>query len=210
MKQSISIKRTAHYHLQLPDNQNPIAVLYVIHGYAQLASEFIADFKPLKESNILVVAPEGLSKFYNKERKPVASWMTSHERLNEIDDYISYLNQLHEIITNQFNPARIMILGFSQGVSTAFRWFSSLKEKELTLYACSGTIPPELDKKDFLDKKDAKVNYYYGSIDKLLSLDKAKEQLKKIEDLNLRCEAFPFDGRHEISKTCISHLLEFN
>ena len=50
------------------------------HGYAQLASIFITEFDYLKESNVLVIAPEGLSLFYGRERTPVSSWMTSHER----------------------------------------------------------------------------------------------------------------------------------
>ena len=206
MKFSISIKRTAHYHVQFP-KQEPDTVLYVIHGYAQLASEFIQTFKSLQNSRILVIAPEGISKFYNKNRKPVASWMTSHEREDEMRDYVEYLNQLYAYIKQQYKCKKQTILGFSQGVSTAFRWFSSINESKLQLYACSGSIPPELNAKNFKNEAKRFVYYYYGQKDSILPYDKAIKQVERIKALKLNYKSYSHDGGHEVPEICISHIL---
>ena len=87
-KNEIKVAKTARYYT-LNENRNIDTILYVLHGYAQLASKFIEEFDYLKNTNVLVVAPEGLSLFYGKERTPVSSWMTSYDRENEINDYIN-------------------------------------------------------------------------------------------------------------------------
>jgi hypothetical protein len=60
----------------------------VTHGYGQLAKTFIRRFEPIMDAQTLVVAPEGLSRFYwgGFDGPVVASWMTREDRLDEIAD----------------------------------------------------------------------------------------------------------------------------
>ncbi|MAC95281.1 MAG: hypothetical protein CMC96_07255 [Flavobacteriales bacterium] len=196
--------REAHHILQPKGQINRL--LIAIHGYAELASDFIKNFDALQSTNTLVVAPEALSKFYNKFRKPAASWMTSHEREDEIKDYINYLNLLLKELKSNYSFNDLAILGFSQGVSTAFRWAAQLNDKDIELFACSGSVPPELTAEDFKINQLKKVHYFYGDEDKLLAIDKAKAQIEFIKTLDLEVEAHPFKGRHEVSKNCIDLL----
>lgn len=207
-KRTLSVSRTAHYHLQIPQNEIK-SILYVIHGYAQLAAEFIKEFAALEKHGILVVAPEGLSKFYGKERLPVASWMTQHEREDEIKDYIQYLQKLIRVIKSEYGEKPILLLGFSQGVSTAFRYLAASEDKISLALACSGSIPPELNASDFENQRDLTVNYYYGNDDRLLKPENAKEQLLQLERLKLNFNYHAFEGRHEISETCIQAIINF-
>lgn len=206
MKKSIEIKRTAHYWIQKPDL--PIrSILFAIHGYAQLANDFLNDFRLLKNSNVLVITPEGLSKFYNKERKPVASWMTSHEREDEIKNYIDYLNQLYSTISNDYPHLPTNVLGFSQGVSTLLRWISNSSIKPSTVHLCSGTIPPELTKESFETLNDSNFIYYYGSEDRLLKEDAALKQIRLLGSFDLKVKSAHFSGRHEIPQECLENLM---
>jgi hypothetical protein len=45
----------------------------------------------------IIIAPEGLSRFYRKgfSGDVVASWMTKDDRLDDMEDYVRYLNDLH-------------------------------------------------------------------------------------------------------------------
>jgi predicted esterase len=206
MKKTIAVERTAHYHLLEPEGEVK-QILFALHGYAELAQDFIKNFEALKESNILVIAPEALSKFYNKYRKVAASWMTSHEREDEINDYLNYLNKLYTSIQSDYPNAELSLLGFSQGVSTVFRWAAQLNQKaNFSLYACSGSVPPELNKADFKANGVKKVYYYYGDDDKLLPLEKAKTKVEVIRELGLEVIERPFEGRHEVSQICIADL----
>jgi len=208
MKKNIIVSRTAHYYIQVP-NLKIKRVLYVIHGYAQKASEFLNEFYFLKNSDCLVVAPEALSKFYNKKGEAVANWMTVHQRLDEIQDYVNYLSLLYEEVENDYNPGPSAALGFSQGTSTLLRWSMLDKIPLKHIYLCSGSIPPELTKENVRHYK-GQLHYYYGNDDKLLSIAKAKLQLNMLESLELKCIEEHFEGRHEISEGCKKDVLAFS
>lgn len=209
MKHTLEIRRKAHYFIQKPDGEIR-SVLYVIHGYGQLAEDFIEEFSFLKKTNTLVVAPEAISKFYNKERKAVANWMTSHERLDEIDDYISYLNQLENTVIDQYGILPAGVLGFSQGVSTALRWVAANQVRYNCFYACSGSIPPELKSTSFEDALEKGFYYYYGDKDRLLSIENAKKQFGLLCDLGLKVHPMSFHGVHEISQETRDDLVKFS
>ena len=197
MKKSISISKTAHYYIQEPELQVE-KVIFVLHGYAQLASDFIKEFQDLKSSSILVVAPEALSKFYNKNRKPVANWMTSHEREDEIEDYISYLLAVEKEVFEKYGQLEKLALGFSQGVSTLFRWLTSSEYETTNIFACSGSIPPELTAEKVSAIKNSSINYSYGDNDGLQSIESALKQINFLNSLSLKVNVLPFKGGHEI------------
>lgn len=199
MKKSISISRTAHYYTQEPKLQIE-KVLFVIHGYAQLASDFIKEFDYLKSSAILVVAPEALSKFYNKSRKPVANWMTSHEREDEIADYVKYLIAVEREIFTTYGKTEKIALGFSQGVSTLFRWLIASEYESTAIFACSGSIPPELNTSDVSTIKNSIINYSYGYNDGLQSIESAQKQINFLKSLSLTVNEQPYKGGHEVSE----------
>jgi predicted esterase len=97
----------------------------VLHGYGQLAQYFIRHFEPIQNGRRLIVAPEALSRYYLPGHKRVgASWMTREDRLTEIDDYLAYLNTLHDQIFERVDRSRVTVhvLGFSQAGATASRW----------------------------------------------------------------------------------------
>jgi predicted esterase len=206
LKKKIEIKRTAHYYLQVP-KEEVRHLLFVIHGYGQLAAEFINSFKVLKESSTLVIAPEAISKFYDMNRKPVANWMTSHERLDEMKDYIRYLNQLSEKIAAEYPDASISMLGFSQGVSTAFRWLSKSKLKISNFYAYAGSVPPELSGSNFLKHAGTHFYYIYGKTDRILPPEMAKKHIHTLRNMILDVNAVESKKGHQIDQQLIKELM---
>jgi len=209
MKHTIQIKRTAHYYSQLPD-LSVQSILFVIHGYAQLASDFLSSFHELKNSSTLVIAPEAISKFYNKEKQVVANWMTSLHRDDEIHDYVQFLNQLLEQVKLEYPTVPVAILGFSQGVSTTIQWINASNFNFSEIHLCSGTIPPELDMNDIYINSRTKIYYYYGLKDRLLKPEKARKQITFLETLGLKPFYIEFEGRHEIPMEAINQLWIFS
>lgn len=197
MKESIIVQRTAHFYIE---KAKPEAntLLIVVHGYAQLAGEFIQQFNRLKSKKIDVLAPEALSKFYNKERKPVANWMTAYERETEIEDYLHYFSAIEKYILAHFPKHKIQVLGFSQGVSTVMRWLNQTNLIVNEVHLVAGSIPPELGSKQVNSIKAKNWFYYYGDKDKLLTPPQAEKQISIVESFFANPTIVKFNGRHEV------------
>lgn len=203
MKHTLEVKRTAHYY-QTKAIEPSKGVVIVIHGYAQLASEFIKDFKGLAPMGYHVYAPEALSKFYNKHQQPAANWMTSHERNDEIKDYLNYLNLLVTVIKEKHKNIPLHFVGFSQGVSTLLRWQVQSNINITSTHLIAGSIPEELVSNNDLCLNTKTICFYYGNNDRLVSPANAEKYFNQLRIIATNCTFVPFVGRHEIPKEITS------
>lgn len=123
----------------------------VLHGYGQLATDFLAACAALDDGSRLIVAPEALSRFYDV-RSPLerhaaasvgASWMTREERAEEIVDQLHWLQQVHDHYRAIAAPsAPLTVLGFSQGTAAASRWVAHGGVTPAHLICWGGSIAP--------------------------------------------------------------------
>ena len=93
----IEIKKTARYFTLGDLNKNTKQVWFVIHGWGMDVKSFLWSFEPLLNKDIYFIAPEALNRFYVKGSGGMvgATWMTREDRLNEIKDYIAFLDVVH-------------------------------------------------------------------------------------------------------------------
>lgn len=170
----------------------------VCHGYGQLSRYFIRKFEILSQQNVCVVAPEGLHRFYLKGHsgRVGASWMTSEERIKDIEDYVDYLDEITSHFTSE-NIKSITGLGFSQGAATISRWASLGKVKPDNLVLWSSVFPPDLPP-DNIKKSKQKMFYAYGDQDEFLSVNQFKEHYEDLKKSGINIEEYPFKGTHDI------------
>lgn len=208
LEKNIIVKKSARYYASDPNPEKLKSVWFVLHGYAQLAKDFIKEFEFLADDNTLIIAPEGLSKFYSRNNIG-ASWMTKEDRLNEIDNYINYLNILFEEIETKYNlsTAKLNLLGFSQGVHTAVRWFIGTDYYFHQLHLCSSDFPKDADF-DILKNKlqKSKMYFIYGKDDDVIAKQTYQESLNLLKINEIGFEEIIFDGEHTIDKNSISVL----
>lgn len=143
MEQTLSFQKTFRYEI-LNDVSKATTVLYVLHGYGQLAKFFINKFSEL-DKDLLIVAPEGMHRFYRKGNsgRVGASWMTSEAREVDIADNMEWLTELDRIISSKYPIEKRIVLGFSQGGSTAARWRLTNKVHFNSLVVWGSDFPPE-------------------------------------------------------------------
>ncbi|MDC0008357.1 esterase, partial [bacterium] len=174
----------------------------VLHGIGYLSRYFLGYFDALNGNENYIIAPQAPSKYYlkNEYRHVGASWLTKE---NTAQETVNVLNYLDAVLVAENLPLdkKLIILGFSQGVSIAMRWVAHRKLKcdHLVLYA--GGIPKELVTKDFdfLKEKKIKITTLVGDQDEYLTPEVMKGQLKRIEELfHGRAESIIFKGAHEI------------
>ncbi len=186
-------------------------IWFVLHGYGQLAQYFIKKFNVLVKHNICVIAPEGLSRFYQEgfSGRVGATWMTKEDRLTDIENYINYLNTVFDDVKTKFTKLpSVSILGFSQGSATATRWVMSkhIEFEHLVLWA--GMFPPDIDFSDgssYLGSK--KVSLVYGNKDPFLTTERMAEMKALNEKLNIQPQVIAFDGGHDIDGATLLKLL---
>ncbi|MBK8551891.1 MAG: hypothetical protein IPL53_12815 [Ignavibacteria bacterium] len=207
-EQFIRTEKTARYYISNPEIDILHSVYFVLHGYAQLAKDFINEFDFLKDENTLIVAPEGLSKFYFKNHIG-ASWMTKEDRLNEINDYTNYLDKIYCELNSRcdLSQSKVNLLGFSQGVHTAVRWFIKSHYHFNTLLLCSSDFPKDAEFNILSEKlKKSKLYFLYGKNDNIISLKTFEDNLNLLKTNNINFEEVPFNGRHEIHKDSLNKI----
>lgn len=146
-EQHITVSKTARYFTMGELNEYTRHIWFVLHGFGQMAQTFLQNFQQLHNERTFFIAPEALNHFYLKGAggNVGATWMTKEDRLNEIKDYIGYLDNLYwKLNIAEFQEAEITALGFSQGASTVTRWVNATPHHINRLIVYAGEVAPEL------------------------------------------------------------------
>lgn len=202
---TIEVKRSAHVYTlgKLSDKTENIWV--VLHGYSMLAQYFIAKFDHLDLERNFIIAPEGLSRFYQNgfSGRVGASWMTSHERESEIKDYIQYLNDVHRQFVAPNTPqVNTIALGFSQGVSTLLRWLNNQNYTYNHIIAWAGSLP-----EDVLDNyliRTSTLQLCYGTEDPFFSAEVVKKVKESLNQRDINSTTTIYNGAHTLIRELIN------
>lgn len=211
-KKKIIVNKTARYFVLGEISDQVKEIWFVCHGYSQLANYFLKKFEALNSPDILIVAPEGLHRFYMQgaSGRVAASWMTKEDREDDIRDYVSYLDSVYKEVLSQLKnkKALINILGFSQGAATVCRWLAmgNIHADKLILWA--GAFPDDLDLK--VNKKifdELKVYFVLGDKDEYINEEQANEHVSRLEG-QLNFEIVRFKGGHEIHQETLKKIAD--
>lgn len=214
----LGVQRTARY-WTLGEAAQAREIWFVLHGYMQLARRFLRRFEPIRDARRLIVAPEGLSRFYVRsgggrhgtESVVGASWMTREDREAEIHDYVGYLDRLARVVSEKApSEVRTTVLGFSQGVATASRWvtYGAVRPQRLVLWG--DFLPPDLDADRAADAwESVDVLLVRGTDDGALqSDDLARAEAAWIEKAAVRLHRVQYEGGHDIDEVTLTELAE--
>lgn len=208
----IKVQKTARYATYGELSEKTKYFWFCLHGSNMLCEQILYKFSDFNEEEHFVISAEGLSRFYAKgmQGDVVACWMTKRDRLNEIQDFSDYLSQLHEKYSEHLpKGTKRIILGFSQGGTTAYRWLHQTKVKVDYLIPYSCWIPEDINLRESKTKlNDLKTIYTYGIHDQYLN-DERIVVLKEIISKNeLKISIEPYEGIHRIEKTNLKNLFE--
>lgn len=208
----LTVQRTARYYLLGEPSAATRRVWFVCHGYGQLAGYFIRHFGALAaaDSGLVVVAPEGLSRFYlrGNDGRVGASWMTRDDRQHEIDDQIGFLNQLAgNILAHCPADAHITALGFSQGTATVGRWLAQAPFRPAHLVLWAGGFPPDIAP-DAARRllQGLPLTLVVGSQDEYLAPALVAQQLAHLRQLGGTPALLTFDGPHGLNQEILAQI----
>lgn len=202
-EKQVSYTTTNSYSTRNQLNDKTKNVWIACHGLGYLSKYFILYFAQLDKEENYIIAPQAPSKYYQKtDFKHVgASWLTRENTKQETENVLNYLDT---VFANESIPGdkRLILFGYSQGVSVIMRWLASRKIACADLVIHSGGIPKELTADDFKFLKNTKISLLYGKNDEYLNEKRIKEEVNRAENLfgKENLEILPFEGKHEINR----------
>lgn len=203
----VKISKTAHYYTLGTPGPAIKKCWIITHGYGQLASDFLKKFEPLTAPDTLIIAPEGLSRFYwgGFVGPVVSSWMTSKDRLDEIEDYCVFIQGLYDQYIPQCAPdVQINLLGFSQGTATQCRWIHRNQPFFHRLFLWAGLLPDDLDFRpleNYFNEKD--LYFVYGTEDRFVTPERVQWQSGFAQQNHMDFTTITFEGKHVIDQTTL-------
>jgi predicted esterase len=195
----IIINKTARFFTLGELNAKTTQVWIVLHGWGYDVKEFLSPFESLLNEDTFIIAPEALNRFYLKGSggKVGATWMTKEDRLNEIKDYIHYLNDIYKNFELDRFSGDINVLGFSQGASTATRWINATEHRVDLLIVYAGEVAPELfPLQSTSGLKKTKNIFIYGTQDEYFTPELLSQMKNQYREMNFT--EIEFDGKHII------------
>ncbi len=201
----ITVAKTARYYTLGELSPDTKEIWIVIHGWAQLAEQFIGDFAALDNGERFIIAPEALNKFYLRAGKPEvgATWMTREDREAEMKDYVNYLNVLYDALDLSRHTAKIVVLGFSQGVATLSRWVYLNERRMDAVIFYAGEIANELQNAESIAAFTQKEKYFIcGTEDPFIN----ELNLPKVTSLLKGFTVVMFEGRHELKADALINI----
>lgn len=205
----LKVLRTAHYYSLGKISQDVRYLVVACHGYGQLAKHFIRKFDIIARPETLIIAPEGLSRFYWEgfSGEVVASWMTSADRLDEIKDYTDYLQRLCGQMRYQLpEDCKVILFGFSQGCATILRWIMRYFPEFDHLVLWAGKTPEDLDYRPHQSYfSEKRIDFFYGDDDYLITPEQMEWQKNFIDQQQLQVHIHQFNGKHTVDRTTLKH-----
>lgn len=199
-EKEISYSATNSYSTLNSLQPNTKTVWLVFHGIGYLSRYFIRLFDSLNKEDNYFIAPQAPSKYYKGDnyKKVGSSWLTKENTIAETKNILRYIDA---IISEEKIPehTRLVVLGYSQGVSIASRWVASRKINCDALVMISGGFPKELSKKDFsFLPNTTKITHILGEKDPYFEIEKVEAEKIRVQQILPQINFKTHHGGHEL------------
>jgi predicted esterase len=209
----LPVTKTARYFINRHPDDKTRFIWIVLHGYGLHPGYFLRKFDVLDSAVHTVVAPEGLSRFYQDgvTGRVGASWMTKEEREDDIEDNLNYLDKLYSHLRKSCPPdVKLVVLGFSQGRHTTARWLTRRRPEGAHRCIVGASDLPE----DCLGAESCETlnklhpTLFIGDSDPYISPERY-ERLKQLLDTSkLAYSIIPYSGDHRVYSDVLSDFVD--
>lgn len=204
MTTELSIETPTHGRVLLRAKASAPIVLVGFHGYTENADIQMTRLEDIAgDSDWTLVSVQGLHRFYRGRTPDIsASWMTRQNREQMIADNIAYADRVFEAIPRA--GAKVVTIGFSQGVAMAFRAAVRGRHHADAIVAIGGDVPPEL-------RSDAAIEFppmllARGETDDWYTASKLADDVYTLNARGIAPAVAVYPGGHEWTQY-VSHLV---
>jgi predicted esterase len=183
------------YLVRTPQSAGPWPLLVGFHGYRENAAIHMGVLERIPDTDgWLLVAVQGLHRFYSKGSAVVASWMTREDRELAIADNVAYIRRVVDAVRAAHPVGNALVFaGFSQGTAMAFRAAAHIQAEGLIVVG--GDVPSDVAAGSSVSLPP--VLCTRGSRDELYTADFHARDIATLMRLGIPVESLTFDGGHE-------------
>lgn len=183
MKKKVSYTASNTYETLNELTENTKYVWLVFHGIGYLSPYFIRHFRNLNARENYIICPQAPYKYYksNDYKQVGASWLTKENTKIDLQNVLNYVDSVFNNEGLDLSKKKIIVLGYSQGVSIAARWLAIRKRFADILVTISGVFPKELIANDFSHLPSLKVFHSVGLNDEIFDPKNVKLQEERLK-----------------------------
>jgi len=179
----------------------------VAHGHGQRADFILKKCNRFDSQDHRVVSAEAGNRFYWAEdsQRPVATWMTSRLRLEDIQNNNDYFDEVYDRYIA--DRAVKVLFGFSQGGTTLWRWIHDRQPDFDVFINYAGWVPEDIDL-SILDEyaRGKKLIFCSGNTDQYLTPSRILALYEVVEKSTLKIALETFEGGHAVSRDVLYQL----
>lgn len=212
----LATTRTGRIELRGPEDPAAVRSLwFVLHGYGQLARDFLDGFEAIDDGSRLFAAPEALSRFYDTggargshaDARVGASWMTREDREHEIEDTLEWLSRAHSLVASELGATvPLTVLGFSQGAAAASRWVARGGVRPARLICWGAGIAPELALDAGTPLGLTPCTLVVGTRDQFVPADRVEAERARLASAGHPARFLSFEGGHRLDHETLRQL----
>lgn len=179
------------------EGASPGVAIVGFHGYGENAERQMERLQSIAGcARCLLIAIQGLHWFYRgSSNEVVASWMTRQNRELAIADNISYVGRvIDSVLAERKVKLPLLFVGFSQGVSMAFRAAVTSTVLPVAVVAVGGDVPPEIQPE--MLKRLSGVMLCRGVSDPYYGNEKFRDDEARLIGAGVNARLLEFDGGH--------------
>ncbi len=195
------------YLVRLPVHSRPAPLFAGFHGYGQTAEDELKLLCAIPGSeHWLCCSIEALHSIYTQHGNPGASWMTSRDRDQHIEENVRYVDAVIDRIRGLYSVNDTLSFhGFSQGTGMACRAAIFGRYPADSLMLLGGDIPPELSMSGF----KGRVHLARGTRDHIYSQEHYEQDAVRLLEGAVPFVTCSFTGGHGANDAYFSAAGEF-
>lgn len=196
----LPVQTTGYYYTDSGGAGAGAPLLLGLHGYAQKAADFLTVMRKIAPSHHVAAAGQGFNQLWTGTTREITfSWLTAFEKEDSIIRNNSFIGGILDRLGSDgvIDPAKVFLLGFSQGSSVAYRFAHRNPGRIAGLISVCSDLPPDVAE-DLRPMLKIPILILYSLKDRFFSVAKSEEAVKRLRDGGVDVEAIAFDGGHVV------------
>lgn len=206
VEQSIKAEINLYYDLYVPEPvRGPLPLLISVHGYGAHKRYMMRQARAVTSDDFVIASLQAPHQHFRRTDDGYRvgfGWLTDHRPEESVTLHHEFVNDVIGRLNAEgmIDPARVVLLGFSQACALNFRYAFTFPDKLRAVVAICGGIPGDLGENRAYQPFTAETFYLYGDNDEFYSQEKFTEFDERLRQMLPNYRSKHYIAKHEITE----------